>query len=395
MTSAVLVLNCGSSSVKFALIEPESGEREFTGLAERVGTPDVSVRFEVEGTRTVIDSLEDPSHRGVIEVVLERMREWARPHGVHVVAVGHRVVHGGEKFASSVVLDDAAMDAVRECVPLAPLHNPANIVGIEAAQAALPDIKQVGVFDTAFHQTMPDEAFRYAVPEDWYTDYGVRRYGFHGTSHMYVAEKAALLDGRPLDQLRIITAHLGNGCSLAAVKGGKSVDTSMGLTPLEGLVMGTRSGDVDPGVLTFMAKASGANATEINDMLNKKSGLLGLSGTSNDMRAVIQAAEDGDARAQLALDVFEYRLAKYIASLVVPLGGLDILVFTGGIGENSIETRERVLRRLEFLGLHVDTEANSVRGKAARVTSEGQVAAWVVPTDEELVIARDAYRLSR
>lgn len=395
MTSAVLVLNCGSSSVKFALIEPESGEREFTGLAERVGTPDVSVRFEVEGTRTVIDSLEDPSHRGVIEVVLERMREWARPHGVHVVAVGHRVVHGGEKFASSVVLDDAAMDAVRECVPLAPLHNPANIVGIEAAQAALPDIKQVGVFDTAFHQTMPDEAFRYAVPEDWYTDYGVRRYGFHGTSHMYVAEKAALLDGRPLDQLRIITAHLGNGCSLSAVKGGKSVDTSMGLTPLEGLVMGTRSGDVDPGVLTFMAKASGANATEINDMLNKKSGLLGLSGTSNDMRAVIQAAEDGDARAQLALDVFEYRLAKYIASLVVPLGGLDILVFTGGIGENSIETRERVLRRLEFLGLHVDTEANSVRGKAARVTSEGQVAAWVVPTDEELVIARDAYRLSR
>ena len=395
MTSAVLVLNCGSSSVKFALIEPESGDREFTGLAERVGTPDVSVRFEVEGTRTVIDSLDDPSHRGVIDVVLERMREWARPHGVHVVAVGHRVVHGGEKFASSVVLDDAAMAAVRECVPLAPLHNPANIVGIEATQAALPDIKQVGVFDTAFHQTMPDEAFRYAVPEDWYTDYGVRRYGFHGTSHMYVAEKAALLDGRPLDQLRIITAHLGNGCSLAAVKGGKSVDTSMGLTPLEGLVMGTRSGDVDPGVLTFMAKASGANATEINDALNKKSGLLGLSGTSNDMRAVMQAAEDGDARAQLALDVFEYRLAKYIASLVVPLGGLDILVFTGGIGENSVETRERVLRKLEFLGLHVDTEANNVRGKAARVTSEGQVAAWVVPTDEELVIARDAYRLSR
>ena len=395
MTSAVLVLNCGSSSVKFALIEPESGDREFTGLAERVGTPEVSVRFDVEGTRTVVDGLDDPTHRGVIDIVLERMREWARPKGVTVAAVGHRVVHGGEKFASSVVLDDAAMEAVKECVPLAPLHNPANIVGIQAAQAALPDIQQVGVFDTAFHQTMEPEAYRYAVPEDWYTEYGVRRYGFHGTSHMYVAQQAAQLDGRPLSELRIITAHLGNGCSLAAVKGGESVDTSMGLTPLEGLVMGTRSGDVDPGVLTYMAKASGANATQINDALNKKSGLLGLSGTSNDMRSVIQSAEAGDPRAQLALDVFEYRLAKYIASLVVPLGGLDILVFTGGIGENSIPTRERVLRKLEFLGLNVDVEANDVRGKAARVTADGPVAAWVVPTDEELVIAREAYRLSR
>lgn len=395
MTSAVLVLNCGSSSVKFALIEPESGDREFTGLAERVGTPEVSVRFDVEGTRTVVDGLDDPTHRGVIDIVLERMREWARPKGVTVAAVGHRVVHGGEKFASSVVLDDAAMEAVKECVPLAPLHNPANIVGIQAAQAALPDIQQVGVFDTAFHQTMEPEAYRYAVPEDWYTEYGVRRYGFHGTSHMYVAQQAAQLDGRPLSELRIITAHLGNGCSLAAVKGGQSVDTSMGLTPLEGLVMGTRSGDVDPGVLTYMAKASGANGTQINDALNKKSGLLGLSGTSNDMRSVIQSAEAGDPRAQLALDVFEYRLAKYIASLVVPLGGLDILVFTGGIGENSIPTRERVLRKLEFLGLNVDVEANDVRGKAARVTADGPVAAWVVPTDEELVIAREAYRLSR
>ncbi|MDO5696395.1 MAG: acetate kinase [Dermatophilus congolensis] len=396
MTSAVLVLNCGSSSVKFALIEPESGNRDFTGLAERVGTSEASVRFDIEGERTVIENLADPSHRGVISEVLAKGREWNSTKGLDIVAVGHRLVHGGEKFASSVVLDDESMAAVRECVPLAPLHNPANIVGVEAATAVLPNTPQVGVFDTAFHQTMPAEAYRYAVPEDWYKVYGVRRYGFHGTSHMFVSQQAAELDGRPIEDLRIITAHLGNGCSLAAVKGGKSVDTSMGLTPLEGLVMGTRSGDLDPGVLTYMAKAAGRNADQINDDLNKKSGLLGLSTMSNDMRTVVAAAEAGDEKAQLAIDVFEYRLAKYIASLVVPLGGLDVLAFTGGIGENSSVTRARVLRKLAFLGLEVDDEVNdATRGKPAKITKDGPVSAWVVPTDEELVIARDAYRLAR
>ncbi len=394
MTSAVLVLNCGSSSVKFALIEPDSGSREFTGLAERVGTPQASIRFDVDGERTTVSELPDGSHRGCLALILERVEQWCAARGATIIAVGHRVVHGGERFASSVVLTDEAMAAVRECVPLAPLHNPANITGIEAAREMLPGVPQVGVFDTAFHQTMPPHAYRYAVPAQWYAEHGVRRYGFHGTSHLFVSQQVAALDGRALDDLRIVTAHLGNGASLAAVAGGRSVDTTMGLTPLEGLVMGTRSGDIDPGMFSFLIGAGAGDAGEITSALNTKSGLLGLSGVSNDMRTVLAAAEGGDENAQLALDVFYYRLAKYIAALVVPLGGLDILVFTGGIGENDSACRAAVIERLGFLGLQLDPEANRVRGQAARITPAGPVTAWVVPTDEELIIARDAARLT-
>ena len=401
MTTAVLVLNCGSSSVKFALVDPDSGDRLLSGLAERVGqqAASISIRYQ-EGAR----ELEPPAqtdHHGVLAVVLQELSEWARSHGIDVVAVGHRIVHGGEEFASSVVLDDASMAAVRACVPLAPLHNPANIAGVEAAQALLPDVPHVGVFDTAFHQSMPPVAYRYAVPQEWYDDLGVRRYGFHGTSHLYVSQEAARMLGRAADdpQLRIITAHLGNGCSATAIKGGRSVDTSMGLTPLEGLVMGTRSGDLDPGILGYLADRTGADVHALVDDLNKRSGLLGLSGVSNDMRELTAAAHAGDERAQLAFDIFVYRLAKYIASLVVPLGGLDALVFTGGIGENGADVRAQIVELLGFLGLRLDAEANdaTIRGRGGRITTgepgQGPVA-LVVPTDEEFVIARDAHALT-
>lgn len=396
MTSAVLVLNCGSSSVKFALIEPDSGSREFTGIADRVGTPQASVRFDVDGERTVVDGFEDGTHKGVVAAILSRVEEYTASKGITISAVGHRVVHAGEKFSASVVIDDASMSAIRETVPLAPLHNPANITGIEAVTAVHPELTQVAVFDTAFHQSMPPVAYRYAVPTEWYEKFGVRRYGFHGTSHQFVSQQAAELDGRKLEDLRIITAHLGNGASVTAVKGGKSVDTSMGLTPLEGLVMGTRSGDIDPGVISYISESTGMSATDVVTALNKESGLLGLSGESNDMRSVEEAAAAGNENARLALDVFHYRLAKYIASYVVSLGGLDLLVFTGGIGENSDTTRADIVGKLGFLGVEIDPSANDgLRGKAAKISKDGDIGVWVIPTDEELVIARDAAALSK
>jgi len=294
-----------------------------------------------------------------------------------------------------VLVDAKVLDAIRSFIPLAPLHNPANLAGIEAVRAARPDLPQVAVFDTAFHQTMPPRAYRYAVPEEWYTRYGVRRYGFHGTSHRFVSERAAALLGRPLGELRLVTAHLGNGCSLAAVRDGVSVDTTMGLTTLEGLVMGTRSGDVDPGMFGYLADRAGLSVGQLTDVLNTASGLAGLSGVSNDMRTVEAAAAAGNERAWLALEVFVHRLAKAIAGMVVGLGGLDALVFTAGIGEHSAEIRGRVLASLGFLGLAEDTEANARHGRdtGGRISPDGPVLALVVPTDEELMIARDSARL--
>ncbi len=416
MTPAVLVLNCGSSSLKFAVIDPDDGARFATGLAERVGTPDASARASfatridgpsgADGGSTRVETGDKgdvplphgSEHSAVLRAVLDKVAAWARDLGVELVAVGHRVVHGGEEFAASAVLTDEALSSVRACIPLAPLHNPANLAGIEAAQQLLPDVPHVGVFDTAFHQSMPPVAYRYAVPAQWVDDYGVRRYGFHGTSHRYVSARAAqLLDRTDDADLRVVTAHLGNGCSLAAVRGGLSIDTSMGLTPLEGVVMGTRSGDLDPGVLGYVAERTGADIAAITDDLNRRSGLLGLSGVSNDMRELEAAADQGDAGARLALDVFAYRLAKYVASLTVPLGGLDVLVFTGGIGENSAPVRAATLRHLAHLGLVLDEQANErcVRGVAGVITREDQSPlAIVVPTDEELVIARDAAALT-
>ena len=386
----VLVLNSGSSSVKFALLLPGTGERLMGGEGERLGTPEALLRLQWFPAPAVEERLPGGSHRAVVARVLEHVTEAG--HGdVHLLGAGHRVVHGADRFSASIRVDDAVIAALRSFDDLAPLHNPANLAGIEAVRAALPGLPQVAVFDTAFHHTMPPHAFRYAVPEQWYAKYKVRRYGFHGISHRFVSEQAAVMLGRPPRELRLVTAHLGNGCSAAAVRDGVSVDTTMGLTPLEGLVMGTRSGDVDPGLLGYLAGQTGMSLDELTRALDVDSGLRGLSGVGGDMRTVAAAAAGGNERARLALEVFVYRLCKAIAGLVVGLQRLDALVFTGGIGENSAEVRSLVLGRLGFLGLAEDAAANAGHGRhtGGRISLAGPVLALVVPTDEELLIARD------
>jgi len=390
----VLVLNSGSSSLKFALVEPVNGGRLLAGMGERLGSQDAVLRVGGLGAEDVEEWISGATHRTAVARVLALVGK-AEQDGMRLLGAGHRVVHGGERFAASVLIDDAVISAVRSFSHLAPLHNPANLAGIEAVSAILPDLPQVAVFDTAFHQTMPPYAFRYAVPEEWYTQHGVRRYGFHGTSHRFVSEQAARLLGRPVSELRLVTAHLGNGCSATAVRDGVSIDTTMGLTPLDGLVMGTRSGDVDPGLIAYLAGRTGMGLGRLTQTLNNDSGLRGLSGVSNDMRTVVAAAADGNERARLALDVFVHRLSKAIAGLVVGLGRLDALVFTGGIGENSVEIRSMVLSRLGFLGLAEDPQANARHGRdtAGRISAAGSVLALVVPTNEELLIARDTARV--
>ncbi len=390
----VLVLNSGSSSVKFALLVPGSGERLMAGMGERLGTPEAVLRVQWFPAAAIEERLPEGTHQAVVARVLEHLAE-AGHSGPDLLGAGHRVVHGGEQFSSSIRVDDAVIAALRSFSHLAPLHNPANLAGIEAVRAAAPDLPQVAVFDTAFHQTMPPHAFRYAVPEEWYRRHKVRRYGFHGTSHRFVSEQAAAMLGRPPGELRLVTAHLGNGCSAAAVRDGVSVDTTMGLTPLEGLVMGSRSGDVDPGLLGYMAGRTGMSLDELTRALNVDSGLEGLSGVGNDMRTVVAAAADGNERAGLALDVFVHRLSKAVAGLVVGLERLDALVFTGGIGENSAVVRSLVLSRLGFLGLAEDAQANADHGRhtGGRISQPGPVLALVVPTDEELLIARDTARV--
>jgi acetate kinase len=378
----VLVLNSGSSSVKYALVDPDTGERPLSGQAENIGAAGGSYH---DALSRILGHLDDQGH-------------------VDLAGAGHRVVHGGERFSDSVLVDDEVLDAIRSFSRLAPLHNPANLAGIEAVAQVRPGLPQVAVFDTAFHQTMPPAAYRYAVPQEWYTRHAVRRYGFHGTSYRFVSERAATLlghpsaghpSGHPPAALRLVVAHLGNGCSAAAISGGRSVDTTMGLTPMEGLVMGTRSGDVDPGLLGYLAEQTGRGAADLTDVLDTRSGLLGLSGTSNDMRTISEAAERGDERAGLALDVFVHRLAKAVAGLTASLGGLDALVFTAGIGENSVLVRSRVLARLGFLGLAEDPAANAAHGRTSggRISIPGPVQALVVPTDEEFMIAHDTARL--
>jgi acetate kinase len=401
----VLVLNSGSASVKFAVLAPASGERVLAGMAEPIGTPGTELRIQRRQGDVVTERLPEGSYQAVISRILGHLPEAglgtaqdrsSGPGEAYLVGAGHRVVHGGERFTASVLVDDEVIAAIRSSSHLAPLHNPANLAGIEAVRAVRPGLPQVAVFDTAFHQTMPPRAFRYAVPEEWYTRYGVRRYGFHGTSYRFVTERAAALLGRPLTELRLVAAHLGNGCSVAAVRDGVSVDTTMGLTPLEGLVMGTRSGDIDPGVFGYLADQAGLTIDELNETLYTASGLQGLSGVSNDMRAVQAAAAEGAERARLALEVFVHRLAKAIAAMVVGLERLDALVFTGGIGENSAIVRGQVLARLGFLGLTEDAEANARNGRdtAGRISLDGPAVAMVVPTDEELMIARDTARLT-
>lgn len=391
----VLVFNAGSSSLKFVLVDPETAQRPVSGVVERIGTSEATLHVQrADGTREdrQFDRGDyDTAVAGVLDAA-NRLPADQRP-----AVVGHRVVHGAEEFSDSVVIDDAVIDAIERYSSLAPLHNPPALLGINAVRAAWPDVAQVAVFDTAFHQTMPPRAYRYAVPNEWYERYDVRKYGFHGTSHRYVSGRAAELLGTPVEDTALVVAHLGNGCSAAAVLGGRSVDTTMGLTPLEGLVMGTRSGDVDPAVFGYLQDRAGMTATDVTWALNKESGLLGLSGIANDMREVRSAADSGDERAGLAVDVFAHRLAKHLAALVVPLGRLDALVFTGGIGEHDVSMRARTLAALGFLGLEEDRDANADhgRGTGGRISPPGRTpVALVVPTDEELMIARDARRLT-
>ncbi|MCY7372109.1 MAG: acetate kinase [Spirochaetaceae bacterium] len=391
--ASVLVVNCGSSSVKIAFVDPVTGERAMTGVGERVGGHDTVVhirRRDDEQSR----SPDDGSHRGVVAHLLATLTEEER---ATVTGVGHRVVHGGSHFSASVLIDDEVVSALHDLVDLAPLHLPANLAGIEAVRAELPDVPQVAAFDTAFHQAMPPVAYRYAVPSEWFEDHDVRRYGFHGISHGYVSARAAELLGRPLESLRMVTLHLGNGCSATAVRDGISVDTTMGLTPLEGLVMGTRSGDVDPGLLGYVADRLDLDLAGVLDALNNRSGLLGLSGISNDMRTLTDAARQGSESAALAIEVFAYRAAKAVGGLAVALGRLDVLVFTGGIGEQAPQVRSAILGHLGVLGLHEDTDPNTDHGRrtGGRISLvDDHAVALVVPTDEELVIARDTRRLA-
>ena len=393
----ILVINCGSSSLKYQLIDMTNEQVLAKGLVERIGIEGSKLTQKVENRDKYIIEQSMSNHKEAIQIVINALTD--PENGVisnmsEIKAVGHRVVHGGEAYAQSVVIDDEVMKSLNDCVKLAPLHNPPNIVGIEACKALMPNVPMVAVFDTAFHQTMPKESYIYALPYELYEKNGIRRYGFHGTSHKYVANEAAKMLGKDIKDLKIVTCHLGNGASITAVKNGKSFDTSMGFTPLEGLVMGTRSGDVDPAVLTYIMEELGLSAKELDDLLNKESGVLGISGVSSDFRDVEIAAAEGNERAQLALDIFNYGVKKYIGSYVAAMDGIDCLVFTAGLGENSPETREAVCDGLNFFGIKIDKSKNAVKGKQVDISAaDSKVKVLIVPTNEELMIARDTLSL--
>ena len=394
----VLVINAGSSSLKYQLLNPDTQEILAKGLCERIG---IDGKFTYKPTgKTAVKAADVamPTHSEAIQTVLNALVD--KDNGViasmkEIDAVGHRVVHGGESFASSVLITDQVMQAVEDCTPLAPLHNPANIIGIEACRAVLGhDVPQVAVFDTAFHQTMPEHAYLYSIPYEYYENDKIRRYGFHGTSHRYVSLRAAEILGRDPAELKVVSCHLGNGSSLAAIDGGRCVDTSMGLTPLAGLPMGTRAGDMDVGVVEFIANKYDMTISEAVNLLNKKSGMLGLSGVSSDFRDLEQAAEKDHHRATVALEIFEYRVRKMIAEYAAAMGGVDVVVFTAGVGENSAETRAHILQGLEFMGITCDPEKNRCRGKEQIISRDGApVTVMVVPTNEELMIAQDTMEL--
>ena len=389
----IFVLNCGSSSFKYQLLDMSNEHRVAVGLVERIGLKDSILVYQPTDGEKTVETGDIANHAEAIRRVLDKLV--APTGGVikslsEITAIGHRVVHGGEKFSKSVRVDSTVLAAIRENVPLAPLHNPANITGIEAMMRALPGVDNVAVFDTAFHATMPAESYMYAVPYEWYERHHVRRYGFHGTSHRFVSKRAAEMLGIAKERFNCITCHMGNGSSYTAIKNGQSYDTSMGMTPLEGLVMGTRCGDIDASIPGFMAEQAQMSLGDIDNALNKKSGLLGVSGVSSDMRDVENAAAAGNARAQMALDMLLHRALKYIGAYAIELGRVDAIVFTGGIGENGHEFRAAVVERLGALGVKLDAAANKVRGKEAVIsTADSPIKVLVVPTNEELVIARD------
>ena len=395
----VLVLNCGSSSLKYQLIDMENEEVLCKGLVERIGIDGSILKHEKEGLdgkHVVEQPMKD--HKDAIGHVLNAVVDptvGAVKEMKEIDAVGHRIVHGGEKFASSAVLTDEVIAAIKDCSDLAPLHNPANLMGVEACKAILPDVPMVGVFDTAFHQTMPEKSFMYGLPHELYKKHGVRRYGFHGTSHLYVSQKAAEMLGKKPEDLKIITCHLGNGASITAVDGGKSVDTSMGLTPLEGLIMGTRCGDIDPAIIPFVMKKEGLDADGVDKLMNKESGVYGMTGISSDFRDIEDAAAEGNQLAINALNAYAQRVKKYIGAYAAEMNGVDAIVFTAGLGENGIGMREMICADMDFMGIKLDPEKNDVRGKDRVISSDdSRVKVLLIPTNEELMIARDTLRLS-
>lgn len=392
----VLVVNCGSSSLKYQLIDMNDKSVKASGVAERIGMAEGVLTHKLNKDKIVIEG-EMKTHKDAVDMVLDFLvdpKYKVLNSMKEIEAVGHRVLHGGSKYSESVLIDDDVLDAIEECIPLGPLHNPANLIGINACTSALPGVPQVAVFDTAFHQTMPDYAYTYPIPYEYAQKHKIRKYGFHGTSHRYVSKRAYEILGN--DHLKLITCHLGNGSSIAAVKDGKCIDTSMGLTPLDGLEMGTRSGTVDPAVVKFLVDKEGLTVDEVDTILNKKSGVLGVSGISSDFRDVEEAADAGNERAKLALDIFYYRVICTIGSYVAALGGVDAIVFTAGVGENSAPGRERTMEGLKYLGVTIDKEANDTRGTETLISGkDSKVKVLIIPTNEELMIALDTVELTK
>lgn len=393
----ILVLNCGSSSLKYQLIDMENEEVLAKGLCERIGQDGAVLTHKPEGKDKYVKETAMPDHQVAVQLVLDALMD--AEHGVitdskEIGAVGHRVLHAGQKYSQSIVVDEKVKAVIRECFPLGPLHNPANLIGIEACEKALPGTPNVAVFDTAFHQTMPPKAYMYAVPYNWYEDYDIRRYGFHGTSHAFVSARAIEFAGLDPENSKVIVCHLGNGSSISAVLNGKWIDTSMGLTPLEGLPMGTRSGDIDPAIVQFVANKEGKTVDEMLNILNKKSGMLAVSGRSSDFRDLNDGMDNGDERCKLALEIFCYKVAKYIGSYIAALHGVDAIAFTAGVGENDNVVRKMVMEYFDYMGIKLDEEENNKRGDDRYIsTSDSSVKVLVIPTNEELRIARETQEL--
>ena len=392
----ILVLNCGSSSLKYQLINMETEEVLATGKYERIGEDEAFITHKVNGQKIEIKH-PAKTHEEAVDFTLKQLinPEYKVIDSLdEISAIGHRLVHGGEKINKSVIITDEVVEVLKECIDLAPLHNPAGIIGIEACKKVMPGKPMVGVFDTAFHQTMPKERYIYPIPYEYYKKYGIRKYGFHGTSHMYVSQRLAEIVGKDISELKIVTCHLGQGSSICAVEGGKSVDTSMGLTPLAGIPMVTRSGDLDPSVVTFLMKKEGWTAEEAENMLNKKSGVQGISGLAPDFREIEAASYGDNERAEIAIEKFKYEIASYIAKYAVAMNGVDYIVFTGGVGENQINIRRGICEKLEFMGVKIDVEANNVRGEEKEISApDSKVKVYLVPTNEELMIAKETARL--
>ncbi|GAF15934.1 acetate kinase [Bacillus sp. JCM 19046] len=393
--ATIMAINAGSSSLKFQLLSMPEEKVITKGLVERIGMKDSVFTIEANNDEHVTTT-DIANHADAVKLLLEQLTSLSIIASLdEIEGIGHRVVHGGEKFNDSILITDEVLAGIEEVTELAPLHNPANITGIKAFKEVLPSVPAVAVFDTAFHQTMPESAYLYSLPYEYYEKYGVRKYGFHGTSHKYVSQRAAEILDRPVEDLRILSCHLGNGVSIAAIKGGESIDTSMGFTPLAGVTMGTRSGNIDPALIPYIMEKTDQTVDEVVSTLNKKSGLLGITGFSSDLRDIESAAEEGNDRAQVALDVFTSRIHKYIGSYAARMGGVDVIIFTAGIGENSSTIRERVLKGLEFMGVEADLSKNNVRGKETMLhTDSSKVKIMIIPTNEEVMIARDTVRLT-